>query len=115
MDTQNLSVIDVYKSYNILGKFSNLTSWKLDDYLLHYPEAITQNRNLTDMIIWNQFIITSCNNGCIEVYNSDTFECTYGYGLCDGNITTLQKFHDNLVALDAQGQLTIANFWYIHF
>ena len=73
MDTQNLSVIDVYKSYNILGKFSNLTSWKLDDYLLQYPEAITQNRNLTDMIIWNQFIITSCDNGCIEVYNSDTF------------------------------------------
>ena len=33
------------------------------------------------MLIWDQYVLLGCSNGCIEVYNSDLYTCCYSFGM----------------------------------
>ena len=70
---KSIEIIDVYKGYSVCGSFEELRANNLENFLLKCPEGVTANRCLTDMLIWNQYVVVGCSNGCIEVYNSDTY------------------------------------------
>lgn len=41
-----------------------------------------ESRNITNMVIWDKYVIAGCSNGCIEVYDSDLLDCLYSFGVC---------------------------------
>jgi hypothetical protein len=73
--------MDIYQNFEIVGKFSQMRGEKIEGNKSRYPEAGNLSRELTSLLVWNQYAIAGCDNGGIEVYNSDTLECIYGYGL----------------------------------
>lgn len=79
--------------------------------MLKHPQAQSYPRRLNDIITWHQYIVAGCDNGCIEVYNSDTFQCLYGYGLCESSgIRKLMSIDHSLLALEEKGILCLAQF-----
>lgn len=66
-------------------------------------------RSLNDMLIWDQYILLGCSNGCIEVYNSDTNKSMYSFGLGQySGIKKLMQMNDNLISFKSNGTLEIA-------
>jgi len=62
---------------------------------------------MSNMLIWDNYLIVGCSNGCIEVYNSDTLKCSYGYGVCDrAGVKTMHRLKDSLIVLDQNGMFT---------
>ena len=110
MDKQHIYLIDVYKSFDILGRFNTLQGESLEDFSLKNPSAISQKRELTDMLVWDQYLIAGGDNGCIEVYNSDTLECLFGYGLTEKGVVSLKRVEESLIGLDQKGHISIAHF-----
>jgi hypothetical protein len=43
--------------------------------------SLNNIRKINQAKIIGKFLIIGCDNGCIEVYNTDTLECLYGFGL----------------------------------
>jgi len=55
---------------------------------------------LNDMLVEGKFIVVGCSNGCIEVYNTDTFECEYAFGLSEFSpIIKLGKVDNAIIGL----------------
>jgi len=52
------------------------------------------------MLIWDQYVLLGSNNGCIEVYNSDLYKCSYAFGMAEhSGIKKLMRIDDSLLAL----------------
>lgn len=43
--------------------------------------SIDNIRKICQALITGKYLILGCDNGCIEVYDIDTLECLYGFGL----------------------------------
>jgi hypothetical protein len=111
LSSDNISIIDIYQGYDILGTFKPLRGEQLDDFMLKCPEGEAQSRDLTDLLVWDQYAIAACDNGCVEVYSSDTFECLYGFGMCENSgISKLRRVDNMLVALEKKGILSALHF-----
>lgn len=60
-----------------------------------------------------KYLIVGCDNGCIEVYDTDTLECLYGFGLVKfGPIKDLEcnSTYQYIYGLDAEGDVYMAHF-----
>lgn len=70
-------------------------------------------RKLSTALVMAKYIVVGCDNGSIEVYDTDTLECLYGFGLTKfGPIKSLHSNLDNnyIAALDAEGTVYMAKF-----
>lgn len=61
-------------------------------------------RKICQVKIMGKYLIVGCDNGCIQVYDTDTLECLYGFGLVKvGPIKNLEVnlANQTLFGLDA--------------
>ena len=64
-------------------------------------------------MVEGKYVIVGCENGCIEVYDTDTLECLYGFGLTKfGPIVKLEVNEPNksIFGLDSEGDVYMARF-----
>lgn len=60
-----------------------------------------------------KYLVVGCDNGCIEIYDTDTLECLYGFGLVKfGPIKNLEcnSTYQYIYGLDAEGDVYMAHF-----
>lgn len=61
------------------------------------------------MLIWDQYVLLGCSNGCIEVYNSDLYTCCYSFGMGEySGIKQILRVGDSLIGLEDNGDMEIA-------
>lgn len=70
-------------------------------------------RKITQMKTIAKYAVVGCDNGCIEVYDTDTLECLYGFGLTKyGPIKGLEinKVKREIYGLDSEGEVYMCRF-----
>lgn len=70
-------------------------------------------RKISCTALMGRYLIIGCDNGCIEVYDTDKMECLYGFGLAKfGPIKNLEcnPVCQFIFGLDTEGDVYMARF-----
>lgn len=66
----------------MIGSFSPLVIDKMNHMKWTAKSFSFKNvRKLCNSLIMGKYVVVGCDNGCIEVYDTDTLECLYAFGL----------------------------------
>lgn len=66
----------------MIGNFSPVVMDKLTQMKWTAKSFSYSNlRSITHAKTMGKYLVVGCDNGCIEVYDTDTLECLYGFGL----------------------------------